>query len=93
MACSFGWDWGPDFVLPGYGSRSRLERWSVARLAQVMPVVTVDAAGTGRVELRIELERLDFEAPIRLTAEILGHRIESAVDVGATSATLVVRGP
>ena len=50
-----------------------------------MPLVTLDAAGTGRVELRIDLERLDSDAPLRLTAEILGHRVESAVDAGAAS--------
>ena len=93
MACSFGWDWGPDLRTAGLWKPARLERWSVARLGRVMPIVTVDDGGTGRVELRIDLERLDYDAPIRLTAEILGRHIESAVEVGATSATLVVRVP
>jgi beta-mannosidase len=93
MACSFGWDWGPDLRTAGLWKPVRLERWSVARLAQVRPLVTLDTAGTGRVELRIDLERLDFDAPLRLTAEILGHRTESAVDAGATRATLVVEVP
>ena len=64
MACSFGWDWGPDLRTAGLWKPVRLERWSVARLAQVRPLVTVDAAGTGRVELRIDLERLDPTAPL-----------------------------
>ena len=93
MACSFGWDWGPDLRTAGLWKPVRLERWSIARLAQVRPVVTVDAAGTGRVELRIDLERLDSEAPLTVTADILGHRAESAVDAGATRATLVIDVP
>jgi beta-mannosidase len=93
MACSFGWDWGPDLRTAGLWKPVRLERWSVARLARVMPLVTLDIAGTGRVELRIDLERLDFDAPLRLTAEILGHRAESAVEAGAEGVTLLVDVP
>jgi beta-mannosidase len=93
MACSFGWDWGPDLRTAGLWKPVRLERWSVARLARVMPVVTLDAAGTGRVELRIDLERLDSEAPLTLACEILGQRVESTVDAGGTATTLVVSVP
>jgi beta-mannosidase len=98
MACSFGWDWGPDIRTAGLWKPVRLERWSIARLARVMPVVTVDSAGTGRVELRIDLERIDLErldsdAPVTVAADILGHRAESAVDAGATRATLVIEVP
>ena len=93
MACSFGWDWGPDLRTAGLWKPVRLERWSVARLARVMPIVTVDGGGTGRVELRVDLERLDSDAPLRLTAEILGRHIGGVVDAGATSATLVVHVP
>ena len=46
MACSFGWDWGPDLRTAGLWKPVRLERWSVARLARVMPLVTLDTAGT-----------------------------------------------
>jgi beta-mannosidase len=93
MACSFGWDWGPDLRTAGLWKPVRLERWSVARLGRVMPVVTVDSAGTGRVELRIDLERLDSEAPLAVAVEILGQRTESAVDAGATSLVLAVDVP
>jgi beta-mannosidase len=93
MACSFGWDWGPDLRTAGLWKPVRLERWSVARLAQVRPVITVDAAGTGRVELWIELERLDPDASLTLTADILGRYFESSVEVGAETATLVVDVP
>ena len=55
--------------------------------------MTLDDAGTGRVELRIELERLDSEAPLTLAAEILGQRVESAVDAGSAAATLIIDVP
>ena len=93
MACSFGWDWGPDLRTAGLWRSVRLERWSIARLAQVRPLVTVDSAGTGRVEVRIDLERLDSEAPLTVAADILGRRAEGAVDAGATRATLVIDVP
>jgi beta-mannosidase len=93
MACSFGWDWGPDLRTAGLWKSVRLERWSIARLAQVRPLVTVDSAGTGRVEVRIDLERLDSEAPLTVVADILGRRVEGAVDAGATRATLVIDVP
>jgi beta-mannosidase len=93
MACSFGWDWGPDLRTAGLWKPVRLERWSLARIAQVLPLVTLDDGGNGRVELRIELERLDSEAPLTLTAEILGHRLSSAVDHDSATATLIIDLP
>jgi beta-mannosidase len=93
MACSFGWDWGPDLRTAGLWKPVRLERWSVARLARVLPLITLDGSGTGRVELRIILERLDPRAPLMLVAEVLGQRVESTVDAGVTEATVVVEVP
>jgi beta-mannosidase len=57
MACSFGWDWGPDLQTAGIWKPVRLERWDTARMAQVRPLVTVDADGTGRVDVHLELDR------------------------------------
>jgi beta-mannosidase len=57
MACSFGWDWGPDLQTAGLWKPVRVERWRVARLASVRPVVTVDAGGDGRVEVHVDVER------------------------------------
>jgi beta-mannosidase len=60
MACNFGWDWGPTLVTAGIWQRIGLESWSVARLAEVRPEVTVrgDATDpTGRVTARIRVER------------------------------------
>jgi beta-mannosidase len=93
MACSFGWDWGPDLRTAGLWRPVRLERWTVARLAQVVPLVTLDSTGTGRVELRIELERLDSETQLTLSADILGQRAEATLNPGATSTALVIDVP
>jgi beta-mannosidase len=40
MACSFGWDWGPDLQTAGIWKPVRLERWRTARLAAVRPLAT-----------------------------------------------------
>ena len=93
MACSFGWDWGPDLRTAGLWKPVRLERWTVARLSGVRPLVTIESAGVGRVELRIDLERLDDAAPLTLAAEILGHRTETTVHAGDSAATVVVEVP
>lgn len=42
MACNFGWDWGPELVMAGIWRPAYLERWRVARLASVRPLVQVD---------------------------------------------------
>ncbi len=61
MACSFGWDWGPDLASCGIWRPVRLERWRTARLATLRPVVEVLADGRGRdlgmVTLHVEVER------------------------------------
>jgi len=57
MACSFGWDWGPDLQTAGLWKPVRLERWREARLAVVRPLVTVGTDGTGRVDVHVDVER------------------------------------
>jgi beta-mannosidase len=59
----------------------------------VVPLITLDSTGTGRVELRIGLERLDPEASLTLTAEILGQRANISLDGDSTTATLVIDVP
>ncbi|MDR7384008.1 glycoside hydrolase family 2 protein [Promicromonospora iranensis] len=56
MACSFGWDWGPDLQTAGLWKPVRVQRWRVARLAQVVPLATVSDDGTGLVDVRLEVE-------------------------------------
>ncbi|KUP95323.1 glycoside hydrolase family 2 protein [Thermobifida cellulosilytica] len=61
MACNFGWDWGPTVVTSGIWRPIRVHAWNTARLAGVVPQVTVATAhdGTveGRVLVRVEVER------------------------------------
>src|SRR5690349_7831702 len=64
MACSFGWDWGPDLRTAGIWKPVTLQRWRLARLAEVRPLIDVEPDGTGVVELLIELERSTL-APAR----------------------------
>jgi beta-mannosidase len=93
MACSFGWDWGPDLRTAGVWKPVRVERWSTARLAQVRPLITVDDAGTGRIELHVEVERLDTETRLTLRADVLDRAVEATVEPGADTAVVVVEVP
>ena len=63
MACSFGWDWGPDLQTAGIWKPVRLERWRVARLAEVRPLATLDPDGqTGRLRVHAGVERSGLAA-------------------------------
>ena len=62
MACSFGWDWGPDLRTAGMWT-GRVERWSIAGWRRYA-LITVEDTGTGRVELQVEIERLDTRNPL-----------------------------
>jgi beta-mannosidase len=90
MACSFGWDWGPTLVTAGVWRPARLEHWSTARLAAVRPEVTVDADGTGRVEVRLDVERTAAGAgrPLTVRLEVGGTAAEAAVPAGAAGASV-----
>lgn len=57
MASNFGWDWGPTLTTSGIWAPISIHQWSTARLATVIPSVTVDEAGRGRVDLAVDLER------------------------------------
>jgi len=78
QACNFGWDWGPTLVTAGIWQPIGLESWSVARLAEVRPQVTVQG-GTGRVEVRVRLERA-AEEPVTITASVAGRTAKATVD-------------
>ncbi|MCE6997326.1 glycoside hydrolase family 2 protein [Saccharothrix sp. S26] len=83
MACSFGWDWGPDLQTAGLWKPVRLERWDTARLAAVRPLVTVDADGTGRVDVHLELDRAaERDCTARVT---IGGRAERVTITGDTA--------
>ena len=89
MACSFGWDWGPDLQTAGIWKPVRLERWDTARLAQVRPLVTVDADGTGRVDVHLDVERAadrDYIAVVTVD----GREERTAVSGNAAHVTVLV---
>jgi beta-mannosidase len=90
MACSFGWDWGPDLRTAGIWKDVRIERWRIARLDRVRPLVTVDADGTGRVEVHVDVERSGLSQAGQLTVgvQILGHQAQ--VQVAAEAETAIV---
>ncbi|MGV9938501.1 glycoside hydrolase family 2 protein [Streptomyces sp. NPDC003401] len=94
MACSFGWDWGPTLVTAGIWRPVRLEHWSTARIAAVRPLVTVDE-GTGRVEVRLEVERTarGRGRALRAEARLAGARAEAVLTGDEAVLRLEVPGP
>ncbi|WP_125774624.1 glycoside hydrolase family 2 protein [Antribacter gilvus] len=94
MACSFGWDWGPDLQTAGLWKPVRVERWRVARLAGVRPLVTVDG-GTGVVEVHVDVERsgLGEAGPLTVRATLPGHDAEVTIDAGASSGVVRLEVP
>ncbi|MFD6950914.1 beta-mannosidase [Nocardiopsis sp. TSRI0078] len=95
MACSFGWDWGPDLQTAGIWKPVRLERWKSARLARVRPLVTVDEGGTGRVEVHADVEWAGTgeDTGLVLAAEVAGRRATATVAPGSGSGVVVVEVP
>jgi len=91
MACSFGWDWGPDLQTAGIWKGVRIERWRVARLASVRPLVTVEGA-TGVVTVHVEIERAT-DAPLTVFAAVAGVETKVTVASGESTATLRVEVP
>jgi beta-mannosidase len=93
MACSFGWDWGPDLQTAGIWKAVRLERWRTARLAQVRPLVTVDPDGTGRVAVHVDIERAnlvaDDDVALVVRATLGGDVIAEAVIAPGESTAVV----
>jgi beta-mannosidase len=55
MACSFGWDWGPDTATSGIWRPIRLESWSIARIADTIVSATIEGRD-GIVDLRVPVE-------------------------------------
>lgn len=104
MACSFGWDWGPDLQTAGIWKPARLERWSVVRAARTRTLVTVDVSGTGFAEVIMDLEWApdaisDDSADISLDLAVgAAHGSQAAhasavVAVGAEQASVRVEIP
>lgn len=56
QASNFGWDWGLTAVTSGPWRPVAIERWSTARLAEVRPLVDVEA-GEGVLDTHVTVER------------------------------------
>ncbi|GAA1910376.1 glycoside hydrolase family 2 protein [Streptomyces sodiiphilus] len=95
MACSFGWDWGPDLQTAGIWKPVRLERWRTARIARLRPLVTVTPDGTGRAEIHLDIERCEGaeDTGLVVTADVDGHAARCPVPPGADTATVTVEVP
>ncbi|KRD41169.1 beta-mannosidase [Cellulomonas sp. Root930] len=96
MACSFGWDWGPDLQTAGLWRPVRVERWTVARLAAVRPLVTVDATGTGHVEVHVDVERSGLpggDVPLTVRAHVSGADVTVTVPGEQTTAVVSLEVP
>ena len=83
MACSFGWDWGPDLQTAGLWKPVRVERWRVARLAAVRPLATLDADGTGRLAAHVDVERSGLRRRLRSPCGPVSAGADAAVTVPA----------
>lgn len=85
MACSYGWDWGPDLASSGIWRPIAIERWRTARLASVRPLATVASVGdgepggrphrgAGKVEFHVAVERAaPGERPLEVTCRVGDH--------------------
>ena len=96
MACSFGWDWGPDLQTAGIWKPVRLERWRTARLAQVRSLVTVEADGTGRVAVHVDVERaglMDDDVPLVVRASLGGKDTSAGTGTARTVVALALISP
>ena len=56
MACNFGWDWGPPLTTSGIWRAIRLEAWSTARIAHVIPHVRKATPEQAVLQLTVEVE-------------------------------------
>jgi len=96
MACSFGWDWGPDLQTAGLWRPVHVERWTVARLAEVRPLVTVDPTGTGHVDVHVTVERSGLpggHVPLTVRAQVAGTEVSVTVPATETRAVASLEVP
>lgn len=88
-ACSFGWDWGISTATSGIWRPVRLESWSVARLADVRVHAVPTAAGGGRVDAVVRVER-ETDAPLNLSLAVAGGEASVTIPAGESEATVTV---
>lgn len=81
MACNYGWDWGPELPTAGIWRPIRLERWRLARIAAVRPLVHVDLPTDATGGPEPEAPWADRDAPRTADADLELHlRVERTED-------------
>ncbi|NAZ75588.1 glycoside hydrolase family 2 protein [Kineococcus sp. T13] len=100
MACSFGWDWGPDLQTAGVWRPVVLRRWRTARIAAVRPLADLEGS-TGVLRVHVDLERCGLQEPgelaVRVRLRDLPGREDllaaASVPAGARTAAVELRVP
>lgn len=95
MACSYGWDWGPDVATSGIWRPLEFQAWDVARIAAVRPLVAVDAGdGAGILTAHVDIQRAQgSDSALGVLVEAAGVRVPATIPAGATSAVVRLRAP
>jgi beta-mannosidase len=93
MACSFGWDWGPDLVTAGIWRPIYLESWAQARIAAVRPLVEVHGTD-GILHAHVDIQRAaGFDGELRLDVDVAGAQVQARVPAGESEAVVDVTVP
>lgn len=83
MACSFGWDWGPELPTVGIWRPVRLESWSQARLDSVRVDSIVDADDSARVDIVAKVDRASAEGALVVRGTVAGESVSAEVPAGS----------
>ncbi|MFL6114055.1 MAG: glycoside hydrolase family 2 protein, partial [Catenulispora sp.] len=94
MACSYGWDWGPDLATSGIWRPLGFEVWDTARIAAVRPLVAVEEDGSGMLTAHVDVERAPGQDDdLDVTIAIANTQTTATVPAGASAAVVKVLVP
>lgn len=91
MACSFGWDWGPDTSTSGMWRGVRLETWSTARIADLRVVATV-INSEPVVTVAVSVDRTGSE-PLHVIVRIGDREVNVPIPGNASAAEISLNMP
>ncbi|MFB9237623.1 glycoside hydrolase family 2 protein [Plantactinospora siamensis] len=93
MAANFGWDWGPTLVTAGIWKPVELVTVEAARLAPVLPLVTVEDL-TGRVSAQVAVVRAEgCTGPLTVTVAVDDHQRTVELPAGADTVPVALTVP
>jgi len=93
MACSFGWDWGPQLPAAGIWRPAWIESISVARLGAVQPQVAMQGT-TGQLSVTVHVERSgDTDRRLRVVGSIGDAIAETTTRPGLQQVRLMLDVP